>query len=152
MIVLGPPAVRFGSAAVGVAVGLFASVAAAAAADGGEPLFLPALILLVGVGTGSWLAGRALRLGVVVLADHFLVRGLLWSRRIPYAAITSMPDAEDVTVLPYIGWWHRGRRWISPVTAFWVSPGFLAGPAERSAATSVRLLDQYRIDRVRRSS
>lgn len=142
---------RFGSAAIGAAVVLCASKAAVDAADSDQPLFLPAVILLVGVSTGCWLAGRALRLGVVALDDHFLVRGLLWSRRIPCSAIRSMPDADDVTALPFIGWYARGRHRISPLTAFWVSPGILATPARRSAVASLRQLEQYRIDRQRRS-
>jgi len=149
VIALGPGAVRYGSATIGVLGALVSAACAVTLWDDAQTRWVAILVLLLGLSGGGWLAGRALRLGVVGASDHFLVRGLLWSRRIRYSAIFSMPDPNDMAELPLIGWHDRGRRRYSPITAFWVSPGALAKPARRSAVESLRRLERHRVDRAR---
>lgn len=149
MIVLGPHAVRYGSAFFGVAVAWVGIIVAVAAREDQPLPYLAPAFLILGVGSGGWFTCRALRLGVEALPDRFLVRGLFWSRQIPYSAISSMPMPQDVTALPSIEWFKRGRRRYLLLTAFWVSPGPFAVAARRSAEESVMRLDRYRKDRIR---
>ncbi|MBT2502127.1 hypothetical protein [Curtobacterium sp. ISL-83] len=147
VIVLGPGAVRYGTALIGVACAWAAMVFAWQEQDGPGSGWVVIAVLLLGVGIGGWLTGRALRLGVVCGSDHFVVRGLVWSRRIPFSAIISMPGPDDVTTWPSIAWHRHGRRWSTPVLAFWVSQGRLAAPAQRSAMDAVRRLERHRVER-----
>ncbi|WP_175470156.1 hypothetical protein [Curtobacterium sp. MCBA15_001] len=150
MIFLGPGSVRCGSAAIGLVVAIVGCACATGLWDDVATRWVACLVLFLGLGGGGWLTGRALRLGVVVGdPDHFLVRGLLWSRRIRYSAIFSMPRLDTVTTIPFIGWHDRGRRRYTPLTAFWVPEGPLAKPSRRWAMNSLQRLERHRVNCMR---
>lgn len=81
----------------------------------------------------AWIAICAGRQAVLITDSNILVRGWLWSRRIPRHAVTGMTD------WPAIRWSKRGRdRW-TPIHAFY-QPGPLPkfAPADRDNLARLR--------------
>ncbi|MFD8209073.1 hypothetical protein ACFV2S_22090 [Streptomyces sp. NPDC059695] len=80
------------------------------------------------------LAVRGYRAGVRCEAERLVVRGFLWSRVIPRAAVTG------VTGFPAVRWTSPGgrRRW-TPVAAFTTASGETSGARSRKRENTVRL-------------
>ncbi|MFZ7086870.1 hypothetical protein [Curtobacterium sp. RRHDQ10] len=98
-------------------------------------VFFP-LIVIPALGIGAVLVRNALRLGVDCGDDGIVVRGLLWSRRIPWKAISAVSsDPAGEWFMPVVTWRTvRGSRRLTPLTGFWVTNdpfGLVTGPARR---------------------
>lgn len=94
------------------------------------------LIVLPAVVIGTVLVRNALRLGADCGVDAVVVRGLLWSRRIPWTAISAVSsDPAGEWFMPVVTWKTRaGTRRFTPLTGFWVTNdafGFATEPARR---------------------
>ncbi|GGY12417.1 hypothetical protein ACFY8X_08055 [Streptomyces tanashiensis] len=120
---------RVANALPGLAPGLGLLVYAAEAGAPGERAAAVAAVLVCAV-----LAVRGYRAGVRCEAERLVVRGYVWTRVIPRAAVTG------VTGLPAVRWTSAGgrRRW-TPVTAFATVSGETGGVRSRKRHSAARL-------------
>ncbi|WP_369143896.1 hypothetical protein [Streptomyces sp. R44] len=90
-----------------------------------------AMVALLGCGT---LAVRGYRAGVRCEAERLVVRGYVWTRVIPRAAVTGVTD------FPAVRWTSpRGRSRWTPVAVFSTLSGETAGVRARKRSNTARL-------------
>lgn len=142
LLLRAPVMVRIGNAMAGLVVGLCAVAVLASTVPtwwGDAEFAVACSPVVTAVG---YLVVRAWRLGVRCEPDVLVVRGWLWSRRIPRSAIAEVPrDPDGTPFAPGVSWRHGGRRRWTPLTAFWVSndPFGLVFPAAEDALRLLRL-------------
>jgi hypothetical protein len=82
-----------------------------------QPHAPPTSVIVIGAVALAYVFVRGAVMGVVLEDDHIVVRGLLYSRRIPISSITS------VTYLPAVKWKSAsGRSHWTPVSALMAAP------------------------------
>ncbi|MGW8767823.1 hypothetical protein ACWGN5_35665 [Streptomyces sp. NPDC055815] len=120
---------RVANTALGVAPGLGCIQYGVEAGTGWQQA--AAVVALLAFGT---LAVRGYRAGVRCEAERLVVRGYVWTRVIPRAAVTGVTD------LPAVRWTSPGgrRRW-TPVTVFTTLSGETAGVRARKRSNTARL-------------
>jgi len=83
----------------------------------GRPDAPPTAAIVIGTSALVYVFIRGVVMGVVLEDDHIVVRGLLFSRRIPMATITS------VTAFPAVRWHSEsGRSRWTPISALMAAP------------------------------
>jgi hypothetical protein len=98
VVLSSPPASRIAHAALAVGTVVFAWWLH------GQPDALPTLVIVIGAVALIYVFVRGAVMGVVMGDDHIVVRGLLYSRRIPIPSITS------VTYFPAVRWTSASGR------------------------------------------
>ncbi|MFJ3379511.1 hypothetical protein ACIPJ2_03810 [Curtobacterium sp. NPDC090217] len=142
LLLRAPVVVRIGNSMAGLALGLCAVAVLASTVPtwwGDAEFAVASSPVAAAVG---YLVVRAWRLGVRCEPDVLVVRGWLWSRRIPCSAVTDVPRDPAGTLFALgVTWRHGGRRRWTPLTAFWVSsdPFGLVSPAAEDALRLLRL-------------
>ncbi|MGW8359970.1 hypothetical protein ACWGK1_05270 [Streptomyces wedmorensis] len=123
------PVNRVANTVPGLAAGLGCVAYGAGAGTGWERAAAVAVLL----GCAA-LALRGYRAGVRCEAERLVVRGYLWTRVIPRAAVTGVTD------LPAVRWTSPGgrRRW-TPVTAFAAASGEIGATRARKREGTARL-------------